>query len=98
MNEELLLNQKGFAGMFGVGEGGKSPRPVRTIKAIRAIKAQLTQLPFEVVDVACCVFQQAELMFLMMPDLSCSSPHFRFPAHSQQCAMGPPQLSLRMLV
>lgn len=98
MKEELLLNQEGFAGVLGVGEGGKSPRPVRTIKAIRAIRAQLTQLPFEVVDVTCCVFQQAELTCLMMPDLSRFSPRSRFPPHSQQSAMGPPQLSLRMLV
>lgn len=43
---------------------GESPMPVRTIKAIRAIKAQLTQLPFAVVDITCCVFQQAELTVL----------------------------------
>lgn len=67
---------------LGCLEWGKSPRLVRTIKAIRAIKAQLTQLPFEVIDVACCVLQQAELMCLVIADLSCFPPHFRFPPHS----------------
>lgn len=58
---KLLLNREGFC--LGVW-GGWEVESLKASENNEAIEAQLSELPFEMVGVACCIFQRAGLSCL----------------------------------